>query len=164
MTSAFKRVQVLFEREGCRRAMDPIGVGGLVRPSTASHRRNTRKQDRRGLVNAWHGRLKRVRGPVGMIDEFCCAVHVAPYWLTAISGGSSFPLVDEVGRTNVVVRFERLVNPWIGFQEIEETFVPLKYILPSYPSNGKMVTSTRLTIGYFMESQTGYSQSHSQLG
>ena len=67
--AAFQRRDALFQREGRRRAVQPVGVARLVAPSAVAHRGRVGEDDRRGLVHAGLRRGESGRRVVGVVDQ-----------------------------------------------------------------------------------------------
>ncbi len=69
LQTAFKRAQPFFEQEGGRRAVQPVGVTGLLFPVPGPHGRDIGKDDGGGLEYARLGRRETCRRRVGMVNE-----------------------------------------------------------------------------------------------
>eukprot|EP01136_Pigoraptor_vietnamica_P006786 Opistho-1_new@40156 len=67
--AAFQRRNALFQREGGGCAVQAVGVAGFMLPVALAQRRDGRKNNGRGLVDARLDRLKAGRGFVGVMDQ-----------------------------------------------------------------------------------------------
>ena len=75
MFCTFQLAQTLFQGKAGGRAVQAVGIAGLVQPLACAHVLDVVKKNRRGFVNRWLGRRKVARRLVGVVDQIGDWLH-----------------------------------------------------------------------------------------